>query len=321
MSKTYEMLWDCEYCGAKKLLGKTHRHCPSCGAAQADAKRYFPAEDEKVAVEDHEFVGKDKVCAACDTPNSAKATFCTSCGSPMDGSKEVKLVGEEDAQAKPQAPETPKKSSMPIILGLVALLAIIFFIFSLKESKDVTVTGHSWSRSIEIEKYQTVKENDWKDKVPLDGKVLSCTDKERSTEKVADGEECSTVKKDNGDGTYNESQDCQTKYKEVPVYDAWCSYQIDKWTVSKTEKTSASDLKPIWPTLQIHTCAKAMLNCEREGKRSESYIVHLTDPTNKKFECAFDEKKWSDIKVNSSRQMDFGKVTGNIDCASWDKKK
>ena len=27
----FEMLWDCSYCSAKKLLGLTHRHCPNCG--------------------------------------------------------------------------------------------------------------------------------------------------------------------------------------------------------------------------------------------------------------------------------------------------
>ena len=29
----YEMLWDCTQCGTTGLLGTTHRHCPSCGAA------------------------------------------------------------------------------------------------------------------------------------------------------------------------------------------------------------------------------------------------------------------------------------------------
>ena len=33
--KTYEMMWDCPYCGTKHLLGLTHRHCPNCGAARS----------------------------------------------------------------------------------------------------------------------------------------------------------------------------------------------------------------------------------------------------------------------------------------------
>ena len=86
---TYEMFWDCESCGATKLLGKSHRHCPTCGSPQDPQRRYFPAEHEKVAVEDHEFVGVDRECEACETPNSAAAVHCVNCGAPMDGSAAV----------------------------------------------------------------------------------------------------------------------------------------------------------------------------------------------------------------------------------------
>jgi len=55
------MLWDCEFCGTKKLLGKTHRFCPNCGAQQDPKARYFPSDEEKVAVKDHVYVGVDKI--------------------------------------------------------------------------------------------------------------------------------------------------------------------------------------------------------------------------------------------------------------------
>ena len=54
---TFEMLWDCKFCGQKKLLGLTHRFCAGCGAPQDPAARYFPADHEKVAVKDSPFVG------------------------------------------------------------------------------------------------------------------------------------------------------------------------------------------------------------------------------------------------------------------------
>ena len=66
----YEMFWDCASCGTSRLLGKSHRHCPACGAPQDPARRYFPAESEKVAVHDHRFVGVDRVCSACETANA-----------------------------------------------------------------------------------------------------------------------------------------------------------------------------------------------------------------------------------------------------------
>ena len=57
----FEMLWDCPNCGTDKLLGLTHRHCPNCGAAQDPSKRYFPADDQKVAVENHPYQGAELV--------------------------------------------------------------------------------------------------------------------------------------------------------------------------------------------------------------------------------------------------------------------
>ena len=87
--KTYEMMWDCEYCNTPKLLGKTHRFCPNCGAPQNPEKRYFPPENEKVAVEDHQFVGADLHCPACSFANSRTANNCGNCGSPLAGGKDA----------------------------------------------------------------------------------------------------------------------------------------------------------------------------------------------------------------------------------------
>jgi len=80
----YQMLWDCPACGSTGLLGLDHRFCPACGAAQDPEARYFPSDEQKIAVEDHPFTGADRVCPACDTPNASTAEFCTACGCPLD---------------------------------------------------------------------------------------------------------------------------------------------------------------------------------------------------------------------------------------------
>ena len=81
----------------------------------------------------------------------------------------------------------------------------------------MTVESHSWTRSIELERYQTVKESGWQDKMPLKAYKKSCYEKKHSTKQVPDGETCTTQKKDNGDGSYREVEKCTTKYKDVPV--------------------------------------------------------------------------------------------------------
>src|SRR5688572_8757657 len=90
----YEMVWDCKYCGQKKLLGLTHRFCAGCGGPQDPASRYFPPDNEKVAVNDHQFVGADVACPACKQPMGRAAKCCTHCGSPIDKGVEVARRGD-----------------------------------------------------------------------------------------------------------------------------------------------------------------------------------------------------------------------------------
>lgn len=112
---TYQMLWDCA-CGATGLLGVTHRHCPVCGTPQDPTRRYYPSDAQKVAVEDHRFHGADLVCGGCDTPNSAAAAFCASCGAPLEGSKAVAArasIGEgvEDSVSAAAAEHRARKQA------------------------------------------------------------------------------------------------------------------------------------------------------------------------------------------------------------------
>lgn len=126
-SKTYEMLWDCRFCGTSGLLGLTHRFCPSCGAPQDPETRYFPDDDHKVAVEDHVYAGADRRCPACTTPNSAKSEFCGSRGGPLTDAAAVKAQqdqvrdldgGRADAPWRGDAPGLLKRRAPRASVGL-----------------------------------------------------------------------------------------------------------------------------------------------------------------------------------------------------------
>jgi hypothetical protein len=324
--KTYEMMWDCEYCGATKLLGKTHRHCPLCGAAQNAEKRYFPPEEEKVAVEDHQFVGADWSCPACDTPNSKAAEFCSNCGSGQDGSSSVKTAADEGGldeapppEAKPATDPAKKKRLIAIagaVLVFFALLCGIFFMWT--EEKGVSVQSHSWERSIEIDRYQSVSESSWKESVPAKAYSLRCEEKQKETKQVPDGEECSTVKKDNGDGTYREEEECKTKYRDEPVYGQWCRYDIDKWKTARTERSNGIDSEPSWPTPRLNECSFVKLGCERQGGKGEVYTIHFLDSEGEKHDCGYELAKWKSIENGMERKMEFRVVDGGIDCSTWD---
>ena len=342
--RTYQMLWDCPYCGTKKLLGVDHRHCPSCGATQDPELRYFPSDEDKVAVEDHEFTGADCNCGACGTANSAKAAHCVNCGSSLDDAKAVRKRGDKvsagefegetaaDAKADFQAQKTPTPSEPPagkkrgklgcaigcVLLAVVLAVVVVLVAVLWKKPTAVEVTGHSWERTIDIEEYRAVSESEWCDDKPSGAYSVSRKNKVRSQKKVEDGEDCVTRKVDKGDGTFTEKKECTPRYREEPVYDEWCSYTVDRWTKDRTASASGSSLAdtPAWPSVKLAKTGTCK-GCEREGAKQETYTVHFASSSDgKAHECDFGQQQWATYPMGSLWQSKAGVLTGKLDCGA-----
>ncbi len=316
--KTYEMLWDCEYCSTKKLLGKSHRHCPECGAAQNADKRYFPEEDEKVAVEDHRFVGADRHCPACHAPNSAIAKHCTECGSPMEEGEAVRGVDEPKPPGPRTAAKPRSKTKLWVTIGVVLLVVIGVVAAALlcKKKVSLTVTGHSWAREIQIESFKEVRQSEWCDHTPPDARSVTRSREVRSHKKIPDGETCSTTRVDNKDGTFQEKQVCTTRYREEPVYGDKCRFTVSRWQVSRSVKREGRNLAetPEWPTVDLKPNAAEVLGAERPKERIETYTVHLTGPENAAHTCDFKEGKWRSFGMSSRWKGESGMLTDHLDC-------
>ena len=334
----YEMLWDCPGCDTPKLLGLTHRHCPNCGAAQDPGRRYYPKDEDKIAVENHPFQGADRVCPACDTPNAAAATFCVNCGSDLAGAKAVQARAQQSNEGKasfdedsakaardealarrqaeraPAPPPAPKTGGMGLLalgvgfVGLVVCAGLALFLFWKKE-EAFTVAGHRWTREVPVEELGPVQDSAWRDQVPSDARAMSCVQAERSTRKIADGEDCHDVRSDNGDGTFSEKRECVTRYREEPVYDDKCSFTVDRWHTSRTERAegAAASPAPAWPAVSLRAN-------EREGSRRETYTLRLSDPAGEERTCDLGEARWSTMTVGSRWKGEVGVLSGAVDC-------
>ncbi len=321
--ENYEMLWDCPRCDTPKLLGVTHRHCPSCGGPQDATKRYFPPEGEEIAVVDHEFSGADRTCNNCDTPVSRKAEFCHNCGGNMDGEdKDVALVSEATPPEPAAAPPPAKSGGMGmVVMGLGGLLAIavvvglLVMMFWTREAGG-QVTGHAWERSVQIEAFQTVSADDWCSDMPKGAYSVTKSQKKKSTKQVKDGETCKTVKVDQGDGTFKKKEECKPKYKDEAVMADFCKYKVDEWAEKSWDKNSGSRVSPApeWPNPKVTDCKK--LGCTRVGKKKESYTLKLVEQDDKtsKPTCQLSEKKWAAAKVGAKAVAQIG-VTGSVDCS------
>jgi hypothetical protein len=339
MARTYEMLWNCQFCGTEKLLAKTHKHCPNCGGAQDPSWRYFPSDAEKVAVEGHVYVGADWICSACQSPNANNATHCTQCGGGKDGATTAPrrhaqeraqgkvFHGETEADARAEraatsAPiaelEEPRHLSATGVIGLLVVglvLVLIGLALFWKDEVQLTVVGHNWERSIDVERFAPTSASDWCGSIPADAYRISRTREVRSHDQVPDGQECRTVRSDNGDGTYSESESCTTKYRDVPVYDDRCHYSVNRWLVARTEvERGASRLETRrWPDVRLAQ-AGVCLGCERKGAHRDRYVVNLEREDKKTVTCTFNESKWAGFVLGSRWQTRQAVITGRVDC-------
>ncbi len=282
----FEMLWDCEFCGAEKLLGVTHRHCPNCGAAQDPANRYFPAPGEEVALENHRFVGVDVLCPACDSPNSASAKFCGNCGADVTTGEKAAIREDQVSgmgaglvenkrdlvkekfqaqQARLQAEMKERERNATFIgrnrskvigggvittLGLVG--AFVYGFFFMRITENVTIESHSWERSYQIQEYQEVRETSDCSAMPGGADVVS---RRTESRRVQEGEtcrqECEQRRVDQGDGSGRMENVCRNvcepNYVQRNVQ--VCTYDIDKWVNINVDwaEEAGNSINPVWP--------------------------------------------------------------------------
>jgi ribosomal protein S27AE len=341
------MLWDCRFCGTKKLLGKTHRFCPNCGSAQDPGWRYFPSDDEKVAVRDHVYTGADKICPACGSLSAASAEFCGACGSPLDRAAAAQKVGErkkrddekfetEDLAARQEQQMRATASMVPsqaagskqgvprwlIIAGVIVVLVIGAVLVMAFWTKDTTasVAGYRWERDIQIEAMQAQTGKSGCNSMPGDAYSVDRRYEQVDTRRVADGQECHTVQSDRGNGTFSEHQECETTYREEAVYGDVCYYTVNRWSYKRTAHAegNTSDA-PYWPDTNLRSGNR--LGSEREAGRDEKYVLIFTRSDNgKQFECEVSADEWQNTPLEKTFTLKIGAVLNNERCDTLEAK-
>jgi hypothetical protein len=334
------MLWDCGSCGTQKLLGKTHRRCPHCGAPQDPTKRYFPEPGQEVPVEGHVYVGVDWTCAACETPNSRAADFCVNCGNPREGNKDVARVAEQvlsggrvvegAAGLKPtlgrNAPPgftvttvpPPNRKKALVVAGGVFAAIVAFILVAIFWQKDVNVLveRHDWRREVFIDQMAARQDSSWCDSKPYDAYNVSSRREVRSHRQIPDGQECHDVRHDNGDGTFSTSTRCSTKYRSEPVYDDKCYYTVNRWGhyTTATANGSGSTSARAWPAFSV--TGGSCLGCTRESSRRETLTLQLRSSTEAKktWSCDVDEARWLALTDGSVHKMKVRVIGGGAVC-------
>jgi hypothetical protein len=307
------MLWDCEYCDARGLLGKTQRYCASCGAAQNPDKRYFPKEGEQRRVDGHIYEGADRNCPACSAPQSAKAHNCTHCGAPLDGASEVRgFTAAADPAARP-APRRRRRRIWGIVLAVVAILGFgIWWQCIRTREAQVVVAGHSWERVVTVEEFNQYQEEAWRNQVPVEASFPICHPKKRSTRQVPDGEDCTMEKRDKKDGTFEQVKKCTPRYRSEPVMDDWCRFTVRRWKKVGEMKSSGKDMTPVWPADLPPENPAAALGARRQGVRSETLKLDFGASG----DCDVNNAAWTKYSDGQKLKVEVRASSDKVVCGS-----
>ena len=220
------------------------------------------------------------------------------------------------------APSPPAKkgagSLVAKVVGVLVLVGIAFGIYALvaKKEEAAVVEGHSWERSVTVQRYQEARDGAWCDRVPSGARILGREQRERDTRRIPDGEECTTRNVDNGDGTFRQEQDCQTRYREEPILAPYCTFMVPRWVDQAPVVAEGRSLEPApaWPKPAVTNCGQ--LGCTREGTRSETYTLHLRLAEDGAKSCELPESAWRAATVGSRWTVEVGSVTGILDCSA-----
>jgi hypothetical protein len=320
----YEMLWDCAYCAARELLGRTHRYCPGCGAPQDPAKRYFPPEG-KETVASAVYDGADRSCPACQTATGAKSKHCAHCGAPLDGAKEVARVQPPaPLRAVAAPPPAPRKERSWFVLTVGALVLLTCLTAGLVNSMggassgggsalattmQATVAAHEWAREVDVEALVEKDVSAWCDELAPGAMVTARQQAGRGTRRVPDGETCTRRNVDRGDGTFEKREDCVPKFREEPVLAERCTVREPAWQVVRTERThGAADTPAQWPPLRLAE------GRERAGPRRETWALVLALP-GRQVRCTVpDEGRWRSVKDGETREVPRGGLLDGRPC-------
>lgn len=328
--------WECEYCGTANP--KESNSCQNCGDdRQGNEERNKVKVDSGITRE-----------PASPYPDEPEVNHLEGYGDAPETNKEggfgeLFVEGNEhggydinpshDTSPSNQPPQPPfNYRRLWVILGSIAgvLLVALLIWGLLPHSVDVKVTGHSWERVIDLEKYIECHESTfgtaptgsynhekkWEDT----GETEEVFDHYKDVEVVDYYEDCNCVTRteeyncrtiDGGNGaSYEECdtrdvEDCdrcpvyktvqEAVYRDEPIYDWNTYYDIMRWKSFADVRTSGRDKNPEWGSDDRVKDPSTY----RYGSRKEKYVLYFKEDDGtkhtEKLTETLTETKWSRI--------------------------
>ncbi len=247
----------CPYCSSRNPGNATI--CAQCGGDLTGGTR---RETGQVVGAFSTAPGPQVTCSNCGHLNPASAQQCEKCGSPL-----------QRPQAAPQAVTPPAaKKGLPvvaIIIGLVAICGLFFLLSNLFKTETTTGTVQQvgWNRVVSIMALMDVTREDFRKNIPSNADIDSCTKEYSHTQDqpaAVSTEVCGTpYVVDKGSGIGQVVKDCAYE-----VYEDYCKYTVQAWTMVNQVVEQGNDLNPRWPSPNLQSN-------QRLGEQNEVYTIQF----------------------------------------------
>lgn len=331
--------WDCAQCGHAGNAGPITR-CEKCGASRPEDVVFYLDDDSEIVNNVNKIKeaksGADWVCSFCSTHNKVSQTICQSCGNDRDITDGDESLKEKTHLYKQNSKSDKKpfklgKGFKRVLIAIVSFFALFFLLALFTSDIDVTVNGFKWERSIEIEEYKKVIEEDWN--IPDGAEKIDSYQAVHHYNQIADGTETKTrtvqkqvgtekVKvgeKDLGNGYFEDIYEDRpiyedeeetyevTKYKKIPVYKTKYKYSVFRWKDAGTIEASDNKKPAYWPKdVRLDDANKFRIK-----KRNEKYFL-LLDYEGKINTVALDFKLWEDTNVGDILKAEKSTIFGTF---------
>lgn len=297
--------WICSTCRAPNVASRDL--CSQCGAPKGSsaslATHDYTLENVPQTAEQAERVSREQssfvAASSTYTPSLPKETY--SSPTPRTPSSSTQ-TWDYSPKYRAQRPNSGSPFSRGQITWIAAIMLIlgacagVTWLF-LHTTQVASQFDHAeWSRTVNIDQFQTIKEEDWS--IPSGGRQTRFESRIHHYNHVYDHTDHKTRRvktgttsyicgeRDNGNGTFSDiecSQDVygdesydEDVYRDDPVYANWYFYDIDKWYPGRavyTNGNTRNDPAPYFGEVVLNCANQAILGCERETGRSEVYVV------------------------------------------------
>ena len=218
-----------------------------------------------------------------------------------------------------------------ILFSLIGIGGLIYLL--IPKPQELTIQEMSWEYSIDIDRYQTVKESGWT--LPSDARLLYTQEEFSHYEQVLDHYETVSVEvpkevyvgteeyvvgyEDLGNGYFEEITETrdiyetyyvtetyeEPVYRDEAVYETKYYYEIDKWLYERSIQTSGSDKNPYWGDVTL-------ASDERISAERENYYISGLNQKGKETKVSLSFEDWNSLEVGQTVKLKVSFGYGKI---------